>query len=47
MYVEEPPSIWALTKSPKAGRKTSIMPPSSPARVLGTVTAKKVRSGEW
>ena len=30
-----PPSSCALTKSPSAGRKTSSMPPYSPARVAG------------
>ena len=47
MKVLEPPSSWALTKSPRAGRKTSSIPPYSPARVAGSVTVKKVRSGEW
>lgn len=30
MNVLDPPSSWALTKSPRAGRKTSSMPPYSP-----------------
>ena len=41
-----PPSSWALMKSPIAGRKTSARPAYAPARVAGTVTVRKVRSGE-
>ncbi len=41
-----PPSRLALTKSPMLGRNTSARPANAPVRVAGTVTVRKVRSGE-
>ena len=42
MYVSGPPSSWALTKSPTAGRKTSTAPASTPWKVAGNVTCRNV-----
>ena len=45
MYVSGPPSSWADTKSPTAGRKTSTLPASTPGRVCGHVTCQNVSRG--